>query len=69
MATMIIEESSAPARTFVEYARTLPFVKIRENKTKNKNAWNEAITEGAVSVDEFFGEVRQQIKKHYNNHA
>jgi len=69
MITMIIKENSAQARVFVEYARTLPFVKISEDKEKNKNAWNEAIAEGAVSIDEFFVEVRQQIKKHYNNYA
>ena len=67
MTTMIVEENSTQARIFVEYARTLPFVKIRENKTKN--TWNEAIAEGAVSVDEFFDEVRRQIKNHYSNHA
>jgi hypothetical protein len=63
MTTMIVEENSAQTRIFVEYARTLPFVKVREDNTKNENAWNEAIAEGVVSVDEFFDEVCQHIKK------
>ena len=69
MTTIIIEDNGIQSNRFIEYVRTLPFVKFKEDKMKDRSTWEEAIAEGAVSVNDFFEEVHQQAKKQYDNHA
>jgi hypothetical protein len=71
MTTVIIDDNNVQAKHLLNYIGTLPFVKFKETKpnTKAKSKWETAIAEGAVTVDEFFGEVRRQIKDHYDSHA
>ena len=45
MTTMIIEENCSQAKQFIKYARTLPFVKVEENKAEAKSKWDEITLE------------------------
>jgi hypothetical protein len=63
MATVTIKEDSLQAQYFLEYVRTLPFAEVQAEKSK----WQQVIDEGAVTVDEFAGELKRQLKEHYNN--
>ena len=65
MTTMIIEDSSP--QEFVKYAHTLPSTPIVNEPTMN---FAQAAKEcNAVSVKEFFDEVRHQVNKHYDNNS
>lgn len=65
MTTIIIEENSPQAKKLLEYIKTLPFAKVIEEKKKN---FREAAAEcNAVSVDEFFNELDENIKKRFSN--
>ena len=64
MTTVIINDYSAQATNFIEYARTLPFTTVVEEK---KKSFEEACAEcNAVSVDFFFDELNKRIKKRFN---
>ena len=64
MTTVIIEDNSIQARNFVEYARTLPFTTIVAEK---KMSFEEAAMDcNAGSVDSFFDELDERIKKRFN---
>jgi predicted HTH domain antitoxin len=65
-AVLEIDTNTVQAKQFVEYARTLPFIiNIIESKTQS---FEEACAAcGAVSVDEFFDELRSRVKKRYQN--
>jgi len=61
MTTVIIEDNTFQATSFIEYARTLPFTTVVEEK---KQSFEEACTEcNAVSVDYFFDELNSRIEK------
>ena len=65
MATVIIEENSAQAKQLLEHIKTLPFATIVEEEQKS---FSEAAKEcNAVTVDEFFDELDNRIKKHFNH--
>jgi hypothetical protein len=65
MTTVIIESNSAQATSFVEYARTLPFATIVEEK---KKSFEEACAEcNGRPASEFFDELRYQVKQHFKN--
>ncbi len=65
MATIIIEGNSRQAKQFLEYVKTLPFATIVEEK---KKSFEEAAAEcNAVSVDEFFDEVDERIRKRFSH--
>ena len=65
MATVIIEENSTQAKQLLEHIKTLPFATIVEEKQKS---FSEAAEEcNAVTVDEFFDELDNRIKKHFNH--
>ncbi len=65
MTTVIIKDNSIQAKMFVEYARTLPFITVVEDKHKN---FKEAATAcNAVSVDAFFDELNARIEKWPDN--
>jgi predicted HTH domain antitoxin len=66
MTTVIIDSAGVQATSFVEYARTLPFATVVEEK---KKSFEEASAEcNAVSVDEFFDELNSRIEK-WTDHA
>ena len=66
MATVIIEENTQTAKTFLDYIRTLPFVKVLE---PTKKSFEEVATGcDAVSVDTFFNELDSRIEK-WADHA
>jgi len=65
MTTIIIEENSLQAKQLLEYIKTLPFVTVvKEKKSNFQKAAEEC---GAVSVDAFFDELDDRIKKHFNH--
>ncbi len=63
MTTVIIEDNSLQAKLLLEYIKTLPFATVIED---DKKSFREAAEEcNAVSVDEFFDELDNSIKKRY----
>jgi len=66
MTTVLIEDNHVQAKSFVEYARTLPFVTV---VTEKKKHFEEACQEcNAVTVDTFFDELNSRIEK-WENYA
>ena len=65
MTTVIIEDNSVQARSFVEYARTLPFTTIVAEKKMSLEAI--AMECNAISVDTFFDELNSRIEKWKDN--
>ena len=64
MTTVLIKNNSVQARSFIEYARMLPFATVVEKK---KKSFEEAVAEcNGVSVDEFFDELDERIKRRFN---
>ena len=65
MTTVLIDNNDIQAKSFVEYARTLPFATVVEKK---KKSFEEACAEcNGRTVTEFFDELRFQIKEHFKN--
>lgn len=63
MTTVIIEENSLQAKQLLEYLKTLPFATVIEKKS-----FEEAAEEcNAISVDEFFDELDDNIRKRFDN--
>ena len=65
MTTMIVEENNPQVKQFVKFARTLPFITVKEHKQEAKSVWDTAIAEGAVTVEEFFDELDKRIKRRF----
>ena len=67
MTTVIINDYSAQATNFIEYARTLPFTTVVEEK---KQSFEEACAEcNSISVDEFINELNSRIEKWTDHYA
>jgi len=65
MTTIIIEENSPQAKQLLEYIKTLPYATVFEEKKKN---FSESVEEcNAVSINVFFDELNDNIKKRFNN--
>jgi len=65
MTTVLIEENNVQAKSFVEYARSLPFATVVEKK---KKSFEEACAEcNAVTVDVFIDELEKRIKQRYRH--
>jgi hypothetical protein len=64
MTTLIIDDKCTQAKQFIRFAGTLPFATVvKENK---KNFEESAAECDAVSVDSFFDELDERIKKRFN---
>ena len=64
MATIIINETTPSAKNLVNYISTLPFAEVKED---GKKSFAQASAEcNAVSVDEFFDELDERIKRRFN---
>lgn len=63
MTTIIIEENSPQAKKLLEYIKTLPFATVIEKKSFQKAA----AECDAVSVDTFFDELNDNIRKRFDN--
>ncbi len=59
-----IDLNSLQAEQLLRYIETLPFATVQLNE---KSKWQQAIDEGAVTVDEFVQEAKRQIKEHFRN--
>lgn len=65
MTTIIIEGNSPQAKKLLEYVKTLPYVTVVDEEKKN---FREAAEEcEAVPVDEFFDELNERIKAHFDH--
>lgn len=63
MTTIIIEENSLQAKQLIEYIKTLPYVTVIEEK---KKSFREAADEcNAITVDTFFDELDDRIRKRF----
>ncbi len=65
-----IDEETPEVKKALDYLNSLAGVSITAHKRENikrKSAWDEAIAEGAITVDEFVDEVKRQLKTHYDN--
>jgi len=64
MTTIFINDNGFQAQSFLEYVRTLPFAEVMDEK---KMSFEEAAEEcNAITVDEFFDELDERIKKRFN---
>ena len=67
MRTVLIEDSTPQAMQLLNYIGTLPFATVVE---ENKKSFMQAAKEcNAISVKEFFDEVRRQVNEQYDSHA
>jgi len=66
MITVVEINTKTPqAKQFVKFARTLPFATVMESK---KKSFNEAVAQcDGRPANEFFDELRRQVKEHFNN--
>ena len=69
METLFVDNSSLQAQSFLEFAKTLTFVKSAQmpNKQPAKDVFQAAKDCNATTVDVFFDEVDNRIKKRFNN--
>ena len=64
-ATVKIDLSNPMAEPFLVYARTLPFAEVIEEQ---KMSFDEAVKAcNGIPLDEFFDELDERIKAHFNN--
>ena len=65
MTTVYIDNANAQATSFLEFARTLPFATVVEEK---KMSFEEACAEcNAVTVDFFIDELEKRVKQRYHH--
>ena len=64
MTTVIIDDNNVQAKSFVEYARTLPFARVSEKKQSFEEACSEC---DAITVDFFINELENRVKQRYRN--
>ena len=63
----IIVEDNVLSQSFVNFARTLPYVTVEDTMPK-KRTMAEAIAKcGGHTVDEFIGELNRQLNEYYEN--
>ena len=72
MTTLIIkiEEETPEVKKTLAHLSSLTGVSITSRKRvkkKGESKWNQAIAEGAITVDAFIDEVKLQLKTHYDN--
>lgn len=72
MTTLIIkiDKETPEVKKTIDFLNTLDGVTITTKgkaATCEKNAWDKAIANGAVTVDEFIEEVKKQLRTHYDN--
>jgi hypothetical protein len=64
MTTVFIEDYGVQSQNLIEHIRSFPFATVVE---KEKKSFKEAANEcNAVSVDAFFDELDERIKKRFN---
>jgi len=64
MATTTIKNPQP--QQFAKCASTMPFATKQNKHTEPQSKWDKAIADGAVTVDEFFDELDERIKKRFN---
>ena len=66
MTTAVIDNTKPQAQELLNYISTFPSARVIKRKTKPQSKWDKAIADGAVTVDEFFDELDERIKKRFN---
>jgi NADPH-dependent curcumin reductase CurA len=64
MTTLLVDNNSLQAQSFLNFARTLAFVKTVDKQEDFQAALSQC---DATTVDAFFDEVDKRIKKRYAN--
>jgi hypothetical protein len=69
MQTLIVDSSTVQAQNFINFAKTLSFVKIdvAPLEQPKKNIYEAVAESNATTVDAFFDEVDNRIKKRFGN--
>ena len=69
METLIVDSSSLQAQSFLNFAKTLTFVKSVQtpNTQFSKDIFQAAKECNATTVDVFFDEVDNRNRKHFNH--
>jgi hypothetical protein len=69
MTTLLIDSNSLQAQSFIDFAKTLPFVKSIEasSEQSSRNIYQAASECNAITVDAFFCELDNRIKNHFHN--
>jgi hypothetical protein len=65
-ANVKIDLSNPMALPLLDYLESLPFAEVKRGQRKPKSAWQHALDEGAVTVDEFFDELDERIKRRFD---
>ncbi len=66
-ATVEINLNNPQGRQFLQYAKTLPFARVIEDAEPPRSVWQQAVDEGAMTVDEFVSEMKARIAKWPDN--
>jgi hypothetical protein len=48
------------------YLETLPFATVERKHQSSKSAWQQAMDEGAVTLDEFIDDLRRHVNEQYD---
>ena len=62
MTTAVIDNTNPQTRELLNYIST----RAIRRKAKPQSKWDKAIADGAVTIDEFFDELDERIKKRFN---
>ncbi len=63
IANVKIDMSNPMAIPLLGYLKSLPFAEVKTPRGKTKSAWQQALDEGAMTVDEFVDEMNDRIAK------
>lgn len=67
-ATVTIDLTNPMALPLMGYLESLPFAEVKPSRrTTPKSTWQQALDEGAMTVDEFVGEMKARIAKWPDN--
>jgi hypothetical protein len=66
-ANVKIDLSNPMALPLLGYLESLPFIEVKRGKPKSGSVWQQALDEGAVTVDEFVDEMKARIEKWPDN--
>jgi uncharacterized protein YybS (DUF2232 family) len=66
IATVKIDLSNPQALPLLGYLESLPFAEVKKTRQSSKSAIQQALAQGAVTVDEFFDELDERIKRRFN---
>jgi len=63
----IIVEDNVLSQSFVDFARTLPYVRVEETIPRRRTMAQAVAECGGHTVDEFTQELKRQLNEYYEN--